>query len=115
MIRGTQITYIGHATILIEMDGVHILTDPLLRDLIGHLRRHGLRLGIPLRERIRRLNPNNRPAETLWYHSVDAVLVSHLHWDHFDVPSLRMLGSGMRLIVPPGAGPPLRRPAFPRV
>jgi hypothetical protein len=69
MILGTQITYIGHATILIEMDGVRVLTDPLLRDRIGHLRRHSLRLGTPLRERIRRLNPNNRPAEALWHHS----------------------------------------------
>jgi len=115
MIRGTQITYIGHATILIEMDGARVLTDPLLRDRIGHLRRHGLRLGTPLRERIRRLNPNNRPAETLWYHTVDAVLISHLHWDHFDVPSLRMLGYGVRLIVPQGAAKQLRRRGFRRV
>ena len=35
-----RLTYVGHATVLIEIDGVRILTDPLLRDRIGPLRRH---------------------------------------------------------------------------
>ena len=39
---------------------------------------------------------------------VDAVLISHLHHDHLDVPSLRQLGLDKRLIVPNGAGALLR-------
>lgn len=37
---GTYITYVGHATVLIETHGVRILTDPVLRDRVLHLRRH---------------------------------------------------------------------------
>jgi L-ascorbate metabolism protein UlaG (beta-lactamase superfamily) len=43
---------------------------------------------------------------------VDAVLVSHVHWDHLDVPSLARLGRQTRLLVPRGAGGLLRRRLF---
>ena len=33
------VTYVGHATTLIELDGTRLLTDPLLRPRIGHIRR----------------------------------------------------------------------------
>ncbi len=46
---------------------------------------------------------------------VDAVLVSHVHWDHLDVPSLRSLGPEPLLVVPLGAGRMLRRRGFARV
>ena len=36
-----NITYLGHATVVIELDGVRILTDPILRSRVAHLRRHG--------------------------------------------------------------------------
>jgi L-ascorbate metabolism protein UlaG (beta-lactamase superfamily) len=73
------VRYIGHATVLIELDGVRLLTDPLLRDRVAHLRR-----AIPV----------ERPME-----EVDAVLVSHGHHDHLDFPSLRML-PGTRVVAP---------------
>ena len=82
-IATSQLTFIGHATVLVEMDGVRLLTDPLLRNRIVHL--------------YRRLT---MPADKL---SVDAVLISHLHFDHLDLPSLRQLGHSTRLIVPCGA------------
>jgi L-ascorbate metabolism protein UlaG (beta-lactamase superfamily) len=78
-------TYVGHATVLIELDGVRLLTDPVLRPRIGPLVRHG-----PL------------PAPHLTA-GLDAVLISHLHRDHADLGSLRRLGRGTRLLVPPGS------------
>lgn len=81
-----RIVFLGHATVLIELDGVRLLTDPLLRDRVAHLRRQ-----VPLLD----------PAV---YAGIDAVLISHLHHDHLDLASLRMLGSDMPLLVPTGAG-----------
>ena len=89
-----RITYIGHATVLIEVDGFRLLTDPVLRGRIAHLRRRGPRVA-----------PD-------WRGRLDAVLLSHLHLDHFDLPSLRRLGMGTRLLVPRGAGSLLARQGF---
>jgi L-ascorbate metabolism protein UlaG (beta-lactamase superfamily) len=91
-----RITFVGHATVLLELGGVRLLTDPVLRGRVAHLRRHG---------------PRPEPPDRL-----DAVLVSHMHYDHLDLASLRMVGSGRaeapRLIVPRGAGAFLRRKGF---
>lgn len=92
-----RLTYVGHATVGIELDGVRILTDPVLRDRVAHLRRYGPSPDVAAFER------------------VDAVLISHLHLDHCDLPSLRRLGEATRLIVPRGAGSFLRRRGFERV
>lgn len=94
MISIPSLTYIGHATVLIEIDGVRLLTDPILRDRLGHLRRLGPAL-------IR-----------AWAGLLDAVLISHVHWDHLDLPSLRHLGTDIRLIVPSGAARALLRWGF---
>ncbi|HEX6601068.1 MAG TPA: MBL fold metallo-hydrolase, partial [Solirubrobacterales bacterium] len=78
------VTYVGHATVLIELDGVRLLTDPILRKRVGPLVRHG-----------------PTPAEATG--NVDAVLISHLHRDHADAASLRRLGRETQLLVPPGS------------
>ena len=57
---------------LIELDGVRLLTDPVLRPRVWHLRRR-----VPL--------------DTAELGGIDAALVSHLHFDHLDLPSLRLL------------------------
>jgi L-ascorbate metabolism protein UlaG (beta-lactamase superfamily) len=93
----SRVTWIGHATVLIELGGVRVLTDPLLRGRLGHLRRHGA-----------------APAPGVT-DDVAAVLISHLHLDHLDLPSLRRLAPGARLLVPRGAGGFLRRRGFPDV
>ncbi len=80
-----NVTYVGHATVLIEIEGVRLLTDPVLRRRVGPLVRHGA-----------------APAPST-SESVDAVLISHMHRDHVDVGSLRTLGRGVRLLVPPGS------------
>ncbi len=89
-----RVTWIGHATVLIELGGVRLLTDPLLRGRLGHLRRHG---------------PMPAAGTT---EDIDAVLISHLHLDHLDLPSLQRLPPSTRLLVPRGAGDFLRRRGF---
>jgi L-ascorbate metabolism protein UlaG (beta-lactamase superfamily) len=79
------VRYIGHATVLIELDGVRLVTDPLLRKRVAHLRR-----AVPLEA----------------VDHVDAVLISHGHYDHLDLPSLRMLRG--KVVVPRGLGPRLQ-------
>lgn len=71
---------------LIEIDGIRVLTDPVLRGRVAHLVRSAPRVD----------------ASTIA--DVDVVLVSHMHHDHFDPSSLRMLDQRARLIVPHGAG-----------
>ena len=92
-----RITYVGHATVLIETGGVRILTDPVLRYRVVHLRRR------------------RTPLLDIWQERLDAVLISHLHYDHLDLPSLHKLGKTTRLIVPVGAGALLRQHGFSNV
>jgi L-ascorbate metabolism protein UlaG (beta-lactamase superfamily) len=91
-----RLTWVGHSTVLLELDGVRLLTDPILRDRVLHLRRSA-----PV------------PPETV--RSVDAVLVSHAHWDHLDVRSLERLGRGTLVVCPRGTGRLIRRRRFERV
>ena len=91
------ITYVGHATVLVEVGGVRILTDPMLRSSFGPARRV---CGKPRREDLGR---------------VDAVLISHLHHDHFDRRSLAMVGTDVPLVVPAGAGALAKQAGFARV
>jgi len=92
-----RIVFLGHATVLIELDGVRLLTDPVLGGRVAHLRRHAPPLGEGV------------------IAGVDAVLISHFHHDHLDLASLRRLGREMPLLVPAGAGAWLRRRQFARV
>lgn len=74
------ITWLGHATVLIELDGHRLITDPVLRNRVGPL----VRLG---------------PKPHL-SGSVDCVLLSHLHADHADLPSLRALSRSGPVLAP---------------
>jgi L-ascorbate metabolism protein UlaG (beta-lactamase superfamily) len=89
-----QVTWIGHGSVLVDLDGVRLLTDPLLRDRVVHLRRHA-----PL-----------PPPEDL--RGIDAVLLTHLHRDHLDLPSLRRIGRRQPIVVPRGGGRLLLRRGF---
>lgn len=71
---GISLTWLGHSTVVLDMDGVRLVTDPLLRRHNGVLRRRG-----------------PRPDPGSWA-GAHAVLLSHLHHDHAEVASLRMLG-----------------------
>jgi L-ascorbate metabolism protein UlaG (beta-lactamase superfamily) len=92
--RPASLSYVGHATVLIELDGVRVLTDPVLRSRIGPLRREAL-------------VPTGGSPD-----APDLVLVSHLHRDHADLPSLRRLGRSTRLVCPAGTGRFFARQGF---
>jgi L-ascorbate metabolism protein UlaG (beta-lactamase superfamily) len=85
--------YVGHATVLVDLDGVRLLTDPLLRPRLMHLRRVG-------------------KVDSTVLRGVDAVLISHAHFDHLDLPSLERLGRELPVVAPKGAGALLRRRGF---
>jgi len=97
MDQPARITFLGHSTVLVEVGGVRILTDPVLFDRVG-----------PLRRVVSPLDP-------ALHADIDIVLVSHLHLDHFDVASLRLLGPDVRLVVPTGAAGMVRRLGFANV
>lgn len=80
-----SVTYVGHATVLVDLDGTRLLTDPVLRRRVGPLVRHGA------------------PPAPETTEGLDAVLVSHLHHDHADLGSLRRLDRETPLLVPPGS------------
>jgi L-ascorbate metabolism protein UlaG (beta-lactamase superfamily) len=92
-----RVTYIGHSTVLIEVDGVQILTDPALRDRIAHLRRRTAAVDV---------DAVSQP---------DLVLISHIHQDHLDRRSLRMLTRRETLVLPPGGARMARGLGFERV
>ena len=83
----SHLRYLGHSTALIQMDGVSILTDPLLVDRLGLLHRHTDAVGHLI--------------ENL---DIDAVLISHGHHDHLNLPSLRRCQGMPRIVVPRGLG-----------
>jgi L-ascorbate metabolism protein UlaG (beta-lactamase superfamily) len=87
----TGIGYVGHATVLLELPGVRVLTDPFLRDRLGPLRRHG---------------PRPDPAAI---GPIDVVVLSHAHPDHFDRRSIQALAGSPLVIVPLGMGGAIRQ------
>lgn len=95
---GLQVTWLGHSTLLIDIDGRRVLTDPVFSDraspssLVGPARFH------PVPITIDELPP------------LDAVVLSHDHYDHLDENSIRALaGRGERFVVPLGVGAHLER------
>jgi L-ascorbate metabolism protein UlaG (beta-lactamase superfamily) len=88
-----RIEYVGHATVVVDLDGVRLLTDPLLRNRVAHLRRAA-------------------PVDAKALRGIDAVLISHAHYDHLDLPSLEKLGKKLPVIVPRGLGGLLRKRRF---
>ena len=88
-----RIEYVGHATVVIDLDGVRLVTDPLLRNRVAHLRRAA-------------------PVDAKALRGIDAVLISHAHYDHLDLPSLEKLGKKLPIIVPRGLGGLLRKRRF---
>ena len=88
---GITISWIGHSTFLINLEGTMILTDPVFSEKIGisvlGLTTVGLPRFVPPALSIRELPP------------IDLILVSHAHMDHYDIPSLRKLPRGLPTIL----------------
>jgi L-ascorbate metabolism protein UlaG (beta-lactamase superfamily) len=84
---GLALVWLGHSSVSIELDGIRLLTDPVLRDRIAHLTR---------------IVPPIAPTEV---GAVDCVLLSHLHADHTDIPTLRALDRHGPILAPTPAAP----------
>jgi N-acyl-phosphatidylethanolamine-hydrolysing phospholipase D len=85
-----QVTWIGHSTFLIQMEGMNILTDPIWSDSCGP---NGFL-------KVKRITPPGVPFEEL--PPIHAVLISHNHYDHLDEPTVKRLGNGPTYFVPLG-------------
>ncbi|GGM00489.1 MBL fold metallo-hydrolase [Nakamurella endophytica] len=93
------VTWFGHASVLVEVDGVRILADPVWGERVSPSATVGPR----------RLHPVPLPLADL--PAVDAVVVSHDHYDHLDAPTVRELVRTQTapFLVPLGVGAHLRR------
>lgn len=78
---GLRTTLVNHSTVLVQQRGSNILTDPIWSERASPLSRIG-----PRRRRIPGVSWEDLP-------SIDAVLVSHNHYDHLDLPTLRRLAA----------------------
>ncbi len=100
-----QVTFawIGHATVLINFFGIKILTDPVLFPRIG-IRLPGLTIG-----------PKRLTAPALQFHelpNIDLILLSHAHFDHLDLRTLRCFGESTTVITARATSDLLRHTRF---
>lgn len=79
-----RLTWLGHATVLFDTGDERVITDPALTRRLAHLER---RVAVPSDDEVA---------------SIDTVLLSHVHMDHFHRPSLSRL-AGAQMVVPAGA------------
>ncbi|MEZ4417026.1 MAG: MBL fold metallo-hydrolase [Gemmatimonadota bacterium] len=90
---GLRVTWLGHSTLFLEIDGVRVLIDPVWGSRASPSRRVGPR----------RFQPPPVPLAAL--PSVDLVLLSHDHYDHLDYPTIRTLASTqVPFLAPLGVG-----------
>lgn len=90
-----RLSFIGHATVLLEGTEAALLTDPFFKPKMLWLQR--------------RVLPSRTPAELP---AVDVVLISHTHPDHFDPEAIRALTPRPVLVMPWGRGRRLRKQGF---
>jgi L-ascorbate metabolism protein UlaG (beta-lactamase superfamily) len=97
------VTWYGHSSAVIEIDGYRILTDPIWSDRCSPSRVIGPH----------RLHPVPAPLEAL--PAIDAVIISHDHYDHLDIDTITALASSQRcpFLVPLGIGAHLRNWGIP--
>jgi len=90
---GLRVTWLGHSTVLIEIRGLRVLTDPVWGTRASPSRLAGPRRFQPVPVKLGALPP------------IDLVLVSHDHYDHLDYPTIRQLGRrGLPFVTSLGVG-----------
>jgi L-ascorbate metabolism protein UlaG (beta-lactamase superfamily) len=92
----SALTWVGHATYVVQIGGLTILTDPVWSKRIPGIRE--------------RLTPPGIPLEALG--RVDVVVISHNHFDHLDAPTIRRLPKDTPILVPGMLGSWFRRRSF---
>lgn len=91
-----SLTYIGHATVLIRLDDLNIITDPMFSDYIGGFAKRYVKPGMEF-ERLP---------------GIDAIIISHEHYDHLDKPTLEKFLKDIPVITSKGLGEKIRRLGF---
>jgi L-ascorbate metabolism protein UlaG (beta-lactamase superfamily) len=87
-----RITYLGHATTVIDVAGVRVITDPVLRARI-----------------FGRIITRAGETPAALDQAPDAILISHQHPDHLDFPSLQLIGADVPVIAPRGSASRIKR------
>ncbi|MEV0721024.1 MBL fold metallo-hydrolase [Asanoa sp. NPDC050611] len=92
----TDVTWVGHASFVVRTGGLTILTDPVWST------------------RIPPLIPRFTPPGVAWagLPRIDAVVISHNHYDHLDAPTVRQLPRSTPMLVPAGLARWFRRRGF---
>lgn len=86
------VTWIGHSTLLIQIDGLNILTDPIWSDRCSPFQFMGPKRHVPPGVAFEDLPP------------IDIVIISHNHYDHLDRLTIERLGDKPLYLVPLGIG-----------
>lgn len=97
---GWRVTWLGHASFLLQGAGVSLLVDPVFSDFCAPLPIPALR---------RKVAP---PCAITDLPAIDLILLTHGHYDHLDLPTLRKLGRDSRIIIAQGHAEWLRNKGF---
>lgn len=92
-----SLTFVGHSTIILNVNGKNIITDPILYNHIGH---------------IRKTSPITKSSIPRKF---DYILLSHLHMDHLHFPSLKLLDKEATVLVPHGVSKKLQKIGFKKI
>lgn len=98
--RGWRVTWLGHSSFLCQSAQVNLLVDPIFSDYCSP---------VPIPTLKRHCPPPLAMGELP---RIDLILLSHTHYDHLDLPSLRRMGRDVPLVVPQGHAGWLARRGF---